>query len=137
MSAITETEPGGEMVCILGFEARPRDSEGQPGTGQRRAFSIGEHVRYISHYFVNKPEDNPIGYMALFEPIDAKDKNHYAATQNYFVTLDCWEDLKEHFASNLIVTERGETNRSRRHSYMLIQIKGKSAHDSPKSRGGG
>jgi hypothetical protein len=44
------------------------------------------------------PEGNPVGYMAVFEPIDKADKNRYAAAQNYFFTLDCWEGLRKHFA---------------------------------------
>ncbi len=102
MSAITETQPGGEMVCIIGFEARPRDGEGRPVAGKRRAFSIGEHVRYLKHEFVPKPEDHPLGYMAIFEPLDPKDGSSYGATQDYFVSLDCWEDLEKHFAGRLI-----------------------------------
>ena len=106
MSAITETEPGGEMVCILEFSAQPRDGQARPIPGERRMFRIGERVRYLTHFFKNTPEDNPIGYMAVFEPLDPKDKKHYAATQTYFVSLDCWEGLKKHFASTLIVMER-------------------------------
>jgi len=98
MSAITETEPGGEMVCILGFSARPRGLDDQPISGARRRFHVGERVRYVTFFYSHTPEDNPIGYMAVFEPIDKADKNRYAATQNYFVTLDCWEGLREHFA---------------------------------------
>jgi hypothetical protein len=98
MSAITETEPGSEMVCILGFSARPRGLDDQPISGARRRFHVGERVRYVTFFYSHTPEDNPIGYMAVFEPIDKADKNRYAASQNYFVTLDCWEGLREHFA---------------------------------------
>ena len=73
MSAITETQPGGEMVCILEFSARPRDTENQPIPGPRRDFHVGERVRYIASFFKNTPEDNPTGYMAIFEPLDPKD----------------------------------------------------------------
>jgi hypothetical protein len=99
MSAITETAPGGEMVCILGFEARPRDLDGRPIAGKRRPFSIGEHVRYVKSIYVDKPEDNPLGYMAIFEPLDAEGDDFYGAVQDYFVSLDRWEALKEHFSS--------------------------------------
>jgi hypothetical protein len=98
MSAITETEPGGQMVCILSFSSRPRGSDDQPIPGERRTFRVGERVRYLSSFFKGTPEDNPTGYMAVFEPVDPKDKNRYEATQNYFVTLDCWEGLKRYFA---------------------------------------
>jgi hypothetical protein len=101
MSAITETEPGGEMVCIVDFEARPRDDNGQIVAGQRRAFSTGEHVRYLRHFFVDTPEDHPLGYMAVFEPLDSEDKRRYGATESYFVSLECWEGLRRYFASNL------------------------------------
>jgi hypothetical protein len=125
MSAIAETEPGGEMVCILDFEARPRDINDQPIAGKRRAFTTGEHVRYIRHFFVAKPEDNPIGYMAIFRSMDAKDDNLYGARHDYFVSLDCWENLKEHFARNLIVTERDVEKKAPRKTYVLTEVKSK------------
>jgi len=99
MSAIMETEPDGEMVCILGFSARPRGLDDQPIPGARRSFHVGERVRYVTFFYKQTPEDNPTGYMAVFEPLDPEDKNRYAASQNYFVTLDCWEGLRKHFAS--------------------------------------
>ena len=100
MSAITETEPGGEMVCILGFSARPRGLDNQPIPSARRSFHVGERVRYVTFFYKGTPEDNPTGYMAVFEPLHSEDKNRYAATQDYFVTLDCWEGIRKHFASN-------------------------------------
>jgi glycerol-3-phosphate cytidylyltransferase-like family protein len=98
MSAITETEPGGVMVCIVEFEARPRNEEDQPVAGKRRRFSIGEHVRYVRQFYLGKPEDNPIGYMAVFEPLDLNDHAQYGATQDNFVGLECWENLRSYFA---------------------------------------
>jgi hypothetical protein len=103
MSAITETEPGEEMVCVLGFSARPRGPDNEPIPGQRRTFRVGERVRYVTCFYKGTPEDNPTGYMAVFEPLESEDKNRYAATQNYFVTLDCWEGLRKHFANTLVV----------------------------------
>jgi hypothetical protein len=100
MSAIMETEPGGEMVCILAFSARPRGEDGQPISGERRRFHVGQRVRFFSFFFKSTPQDNPSGYMAVFEPLDPSDKNRYAATETYFVTLDCWEDLGRYFARN-------------------------------------
>jgi hypothetical protein len=100
MSAITETQPGGEMVCIVEFSARPRGPENQPVPGPRRDFHIGERVRYIASFFKATPEDNPTGYMAIFEPLDQESPGRYVATQNYFVSLDCWEGLREHFCNN-------------------------------------
>jgi hypothetical protein len=98
MSAIMETEPGGEMVCILRFSARPRGLDDQPIPGERRSFQVGERVRYVNFFYKKTPEDNPTGYMAVFEPLDPEDKNRYAASDTYFVTLDCWEDLGRYFA---------------------------------------
>ena len=103
MGAISEAEPCGEMVCIVGFEARPRDDNNQPVAGKRRSFSTGEHVRYLRQFFVNTPEDNPIGHMAIFEPLDPNDKNRYGTTQDYFVSLECWENLRSYFASHSIL----------------------------------
>ena len=103
MGAISETEPGGEMVCIVGFEARPRDDDNRPVAGKRRSFSTGEHVRYLRQFFVKSPEDNPTGTMAIFEPLDPVDKNRYGATQDYFVGLECWEGLEAYFARHLTV----------------------------------
>jgi hypothetical protein len=108
MSAITETEPGGEMVCILAFSARPRGLDDQPLAGARRRFNVGEHVRLITFFYTATPEDNPIGFMAVFQPLDKADKNRYAATQDYFVTIDCWEGLRQHFAK----TDSTETDKA-------------------------
>jgi hypothetical protein len=101
MSAIMETESGGEMICILGFSARPRGLDDQPVPGERRSFRVGERVRYVTFFYKKTPKDNPTGYMAVFEPLDLEDENRYAASESYFVTLDCWEGLRKHFASTL------------------------------------
>jgi hypothetical protein len=106
MSAITET--GREMVCILAFSARPRGLDDQPIPGARRRFNVGEHVRYITFFYTATPEDNPVGFMAVFQPLDKTDKNRYAATQDYFVTIDCWEGLRQHFA----MTGAAETDKA-------------------------
>jgi hypothetical protein len=99
MSAITETKPGGEMVCLLEFSAQPRDLDNNPVAGERRQFRIGEHVRFRGFYFKATPEDNPTGYMAVFEPMERHDSKCYAARETFFVTVECWEDLGKHFAS--------------------------------------
>jgi hypothetical protein len=117
MSAITETEPGGEMVCILAFSARPRSVEGEPIPGDRRRFQIGERVRYLTSFYKNTPGDNPTGYMAVFEPTDGKDHTRYAATQSYFVSIDCWDALKEHFAATALAGNAVATrSKKSRHS---------------------
>ena len=108
MSAITETEPGGEIVCIVGFSARPRGAENQPIPGSWRKFQIGERVRYLTYSYKDTPTDNPTGYMAVFEPIDREDQARYTATQNYFVSLDCWEGLRQHFLSTQTAAIEGD-----------------------------
>jgi hypothetical protein len=102
MSAINETEPGGEMICILGFSARPRGVDNSPMSGERRTFHVGERVRYVTSFFKATPEDNPTGPMAVFEPLEPDDKHRYAATEKYFVSLDCWEGLGKHLASTVV-----------------------------------
>jgi hypothetical protein len=97
MSAITETEPGGEMVCIVSFSARPRDSENKPLSCPRRDFRVGEHVRFVASFFKDSPADNPTGYVAVFQPLSEEDKGQYVATESYFVSLDCWNALERHF----------------------------------------
>jgi hypothetical protein len=97
MSAITETELGGEMVCIVEFSARPRDSENRPLTGPRREFRVGEHVRFVGSFFKDSPADNPTGHMAVFEPLDEGGQGPFVATQSYFVSLDCWAGLERYF----------------------------------------
>jgi hypothetical protein len=70
MSAINETEPNSEMVCIVAFSARPRDSGNREVPGPRREFRIGERVRFIASFFKDLPADNPTGFVAAFEPLD-------------------------------------------------------------------
>ena len=111
------------MVCIQSFSARPRDADDATIPGTRRDFQVGERVRFISSYFKNTPKDNPTGYMAVFEPLDRRGKNRYAATQDYFVTLECWEGLKKHFASTLVVMmgEGRITKRPEEGTYTLVE----------------
>ena len=107
MSAITETEPGGEIVCIVAFSARPRDSDNRPMTGPRREFRVGQHVRFISSFFKDSPADNPSGYMAVFEALDNDGQGQYVATQSYFVPLECWAGLESYFRARASVKNRG------------------------------
>ena len=102
MSAITETEPGREMVCILEYSA-PRNAAGDPSPGDRRVFRVGERVRLVSSFDKRTPEDNPTGAMAVFEPLGGGE-TLYSATGSYFVTVDCWEGLRSYFAKSLVVT---------------------------------
>jgi hypothetical protein len=120
MSAITETEPGGEMVCIVSFSARPLDASPEESRG-RRTFHVGERVRYLTHFFRDTPHDNPVGYMAVFVPIDPGDTTHYAATQDYFVSMDCWDGLRKYFASQLVVVDRDRTGPLPEGAYRLVE----------------
>jgi hypothetical protein len=115
LSAITETEPGGELVCILSFSSRPVDDRNKHIRGEWREFQVGERVRYLPYFFKDTPADNPSGYMAVFKPLDPNDPNRYAATETYFVSFDCWEGLKSYFSRSLAIRgvvveleERGE-----------------------------
>jgi hypothetical protein len=108
MCVTNEPEPGGQMVCILGFSARPRGADNQPVLGDRRSFCIGERVRFVSSYYKSTPEDNPTGMMAVFEPLGPNDANRYNATQDDFVTLACWEGLKAYLASTPAEAEPGD-----------------------------
>jgi hypothetical protein len=110
MGVISETEPGGEMVCMIGFAARPRSVDNAPVSEKRRKFSVGERVRYITSYYKGTPEDNPTGHMVVFQPLDPEDTNRYAATQDYFVTLDCWDGLEHYFTSRLAVAGARKTS---------------------------
>jgi hypothetical protein len=125
MSVITETEPGGEIICILSFSARPRDSNNGPMPGTRREFQVGERLRYISSFLKETPEDNPTGHMVVFEPCDGRDRNRYAATQDYFVTLECWEGLRKHFASTLVIRMAWDvvSERLEEGTYTLVEVK--------------
>jgi hypothetical protein len=97
MSAITETEPGGEMVCIAAFSARPRGSDKRPLSGPGREFRVGERVRFLASFFRGSLPDNPVGPTAVFRPLDGDDPGQYVDTRGYFVTLDSWAGLEPHF----------------------------------------
>jgi hypothetical protein len=99
MSAILETQPGGELVCIMPFSVIPNDA--RPGTN-RRSFRIGERVRYVGYYQDKNLADNPAGWMVLFELDEPKGSRRFAATQTYFVTTESWEALKKYFAKGLM-----------------------------------
>ena len=96
MSAILETEPGGELVCIGRFSAAPKDAP--DGSKARRIFRIGERVRYAGYYLDERLRDNPAGWMVVFETTDPGDPGQYAASQTDFVTPDDWVALKNYFA---------------------------------------
>jgi hypothetical protein len=97
MSAITETEPGGELVCIVAFSARPRDSENRSLPAPRREFRVGEHVRFVRTFYKDTPSDNPVGRMVIFESPGDDGHGQYTAVQSYFVSLDGWASLARYF----------------------------------------
>jgi len=99
VSAILETEPGGELVCIETFSVSPHE---RVGPRSRRQFRVGERVRYITYYQDDNLRDNPAGWMVVFRSDDPGDLNRYASTQTSFVTIDCWETLKKYFAKGLM-----------------------------------
>lgn len=97
MNVILESERGDELICIQEFCAPP---EGQrPSWENDRTFRVGERVRYVSFRQSRNLKDNPVCWMVVFEAADGR---RYAATQTYFVTEECWEDLKEFFAKRLL-----------------------------------
>ena len=102
MSAIMETEPGTPMVVVTPFEVRPRDAAFQPTPGAARSFRVGEHVRYLRYYRDENLVDHPYGWMAVFEVMDGRDTNVYAASDALFVTEDCWEGLRRHFRKSFL-----------------------------------
>ncbi len=105
MSAMTETTPGGTMVCIREFSARPRDEANVPTSGDRKTFRVGEAVRFLGSLRKETPADNPTGPMAIFEPLEPARRERYAARAGYFVDADCWAGIKDYFASRFRVID--------------------------------
>src|SRR4051812_35863805 len=100
MSAILETQPGDELVCIEQFSVAPMGTASQIKT--RTNFRIAERVRYVSYYQDERLKDNPAGWMVVFESLNAKDSRQYSATQTYFVTIEQWKALTRYFAKRLM-----------------------------------
>jgi hypothetical protein len=107
MSAISETEVGGEIVCIGSFSGCPHGET--PSWETRRRFRVGERVRYAGYYQDENLKDNSAGWMVLF---DAADGKRYRATQTFFVSVECWEGLKKYFARQLLQEPRRPRRRS-------------------------
>ena len=94
MNVILESHPGDEIFCIQEFPAYP---QGAPSTWETtRMFSIGESVRYISHYRDENLKDQPVCWMVVVEADNGK---RYEATQTCFVTAKSWQALVQFFAS--------------------------------------
>lgn len=104
MSAILETQPGEELVCIEPFSAMPKDSA--PDRKARRNFRVGERVRYLGYFKDRNLKDNPAGWMVEFQTDGPKDNRRYAATQTSFVTMECWDKLKKYFAKRIMIEPR-------------------------------
>ncbi len=97
MSPILEAEVGDDIICIGEFTASPY---GQAFSWQAsRTFHVGERLRYAGYYRDDHFKDHPSGWMVLF---DAPDGTRYHGTQSYFITVDCWRNLKRFFARRLL-----------------------------------
>jgi hypothetical protein len=68
----------------------------------------------ITYSYKDTPTDIPTGYMAVFQPIDCQDEARYTATQNYFVSVGCWEGLRQHFLSTQAASIEGDSATDRR-----------------------
>ncbi len=96
MSVINESQAGDELICIEEFTGPPQGL--RPSLETNRDFQIGERVRYVGFYRDQNLKDNPVCWMVIF---DAADGKRYAATQTFFVTQECWENLKNYFTDHL------------------------------------
>jgi hypothetical protein len=97
MSPILEAQDGDEIICIQAFSASPH---GEPFSWETsRSFRVGERMRYAGYYRDDHFRDHPSGWMVLFDALDGK---RYHATQTYFVTEECWRELKRFFARRLL-----------------------------------
>jgi hypothetical protein len=94
MSVILEAQIGDNLVNIVEFHASP---EGKPFSWKTsRKFAVGERVRYEDFYADQHYKNHPgLGWMVI---VKAEDGKRYAATQTHFVTEECWQGLKAHFA---------------------------------------
>jgi len=103
MSVIIESQMGNELIIIEQFSGSPHGVKTSWATN--RTFRIGERVRYVSFFQDQRDKDIPgLGWMVLFVAADGK---RYAAAQTYFVTEECWQGLKNHFARRLLRQPKG------------------------------
>ncbi len=93
MSVINESQPGDELICLEEFSSPPEGE--RPSVKTLRTFRVGERVRYVTYFQNENLKDNPVCWMVVFQADDGK---RYDATQTYFVTKECWENLERHFA---------------------------------------
>ena len=98
MGVISESQAGDELICIVSFSVSPKGTVRSWDTA--REFRVGERIRYVGFRHERGPEyDHPTDWMVDF---DAADGQRYSATHIYFVTVECWEGLKKHFARQLL-----------------------------------
>ena len=93
MSVINDSEKGDEIVCLEEFSGAPQGIRRSAETV--RTFHIGDRVRYLGFFRHQNLFDHPVCWNLIFEADDGK---RYNATQTYFVTTDCWDGLRKHFA---------------------------------------
>ena len=105
MSVILECQAGDEIVSIVEFHASP-DGKGFCWDTSRR-FHVGERVRFVGARQHANSRDRPNGWLIEFESTDGK---HYAATQAYFVTEECWHGIERYFSgAKLLAQGEGST----------------------------
>lgn len=102
MSVIHDSQVGDDLVCIQEFNVSP---EGEAFSWETsRLFRVGERVHYLGFLQDQHYKDHPgLGWMVRF---DASDGKHYSATQTYFVTEECWRELKRFFAKRVLQEPR-------------------------------
>jgi hypothetical protein len=90
MSVLQKSRSGDRIAIIQRFNASPK---GQPfAWATSRRFRVGEEARFVRVFQDQRQMRHPcLGWTVGF---DAADGKRYAATQNYYVTDDCWRNLK-------------------------------------------
>jgi hypothetical protein len=98
MSVLQESRPGDKIVIIQHFNASPEGEQFAWATSRR--FRVGEEARFVRFFQDQHHMKHPgLGWTVVF---DAADGKRYAATQTYFVTDDCWRNIKRFFARRLM-----------------------------------
>jgi hypothetical protein len=92
MSVLLECQPGDEVICIQEFHAAPDGDTFSWETSH--TFHVGDRVRYVEARQHPHFKDRPNGWLAVVATADGK---HYAATQTYFVTEECWRGIEQFF----------------------------------------
>jgi len=96
MSVITPSERADPIVFITNgvmcADGIPFDLE------QAREFSVGDIVYFVDFY---KNANISQEYASWFVRFHTDDGKVYSAVQDYFVTMDEWEDISNYFADKL------------------------------------